>query len=287
MGLMYRLEVLKTYSEGFLSKIVINKSYEKLEKLSSVDVVVVGLDLSGLVAGWILSSTYKILLLPAYSNNQLLPPFYPMMYGIVQEGEALEIVRELGATVYEAKIPGETGFEIVDGIYLVDPVELYVKLLNALIERNVYIIIGYKVDDLITEGNGVNAIVTGLVIVPNASPDSPYVKLPMYIDSKVVVDNTGRDAQLVRILAKRQPQLKIGVEGSATTEAWRIEEELLDIIEKYALVRPGLFVTGYSLIETYNLPKADLILGTHMCIGKKIAHIIKNYIEKTGEKQFS
>lgn len=285
MGLMYRLEILKTYSEGFLSKIVINKTYEKLERLVSVDIAIVGLDLSGLVASWILSNSYKVLILPSHSNNgfPLIPVMYPLMYGIVEEGDALEIVRELGATVYEAKTPGETGLEIVEGVYLVDPVELYVKLLYALIERNVYLIPGYEVDDLITRGSGVNATVTGLVIVPSFNHDSAYFKLPVYVDSKVVVDNTGRDAQLVKILAKRHPQLKVEVEGSATTEAWRIEEELSDIVEKYSMVRPGLFITGYSLIETHNLPKADLILGTHMCMGKKIAHIIKNYLEKPEE----
>lgn len=284
MGLMYRLEVLRTYSEGLLSKITIRKTLEKLEKLVSADIVVVGMDLSGLVASWVLSSTYKIVILPQPIDKESIPLYssYPSLYGVI-EGEALELVRELGVSIYEARISEEEASETFECIYLVDPIEIYIKLLYALIERNAQILPGYVVNDLVTRGNGVDNRVTGVVLVPNSSSDSTHVKLPLYIDSQAVVDNTGRNALLVRMLAKRQPQLKLEVEGSSTTQAWKLEAELSDIVERYAMVRPGLFLSGYSLIETFNLPKADLVLGTQVCIGKKLAHIIKSYVDKLKE----
>ncbi|MET1102356.1 MAG: ribose 1,5-bisphosphate isomerase, partial [Pyrodictiaceae archaeon] len=100
---------------------------------------------------------------------------------------------------------------------------------------------------------------------------------PLFLEAKAVVDATGHDAYLVRLLAKRFPHLGLSVPGMASLSAWKGEEM---VVEKTGKILPGLYVAGMSVAETYNTPRMGPLASGMMVSGKKVAEIIARDLEE-------
>ncbi|ABN69165.1 thiazole biosynthesis enzyme [Staphylothermus marinus F1] len=263
-------EKLYELSEGDLAKTLIDALHKKLSEIVRVDVVIVGAGPSGLTAAWKLGEKgYKVVVLERMlgvgggmrGGSMLLP------IGLLEDGEAAEIAREAGARINKVR----------DGLFVIDPSELAVKLASNAIENGAIIWPGVVVEDLITRGRGEDLVVRGVLINWTPIFEAGWHVDPFYVEAKAVVDATGHDGSLLRILAKRHPELKINVPGMSSQNVWIGEEE---VVEKTGMVVKGLFVTGMSVAELYNTHRMGPIFGGMLVSGRKVADLIDDYLKK-------
>ncbi len=269
---MFFPETLRKYSEGDLAKIIIEKSMDRLAKNMKVDIIIVGAGPSGLTAAWFLASNkYRVLVVErglgvggGIRGGSILLPV-----ALIQEGEALEIIRSAGVNYYSGG---------ADGIYVVDPIETMLKIAVKAIDAGASIWPGVFVEDLITRGRSEELRVTGVLV--NWSPviESGWHVDPLYIEARAVVDATGHDGYLVKLLVKRHPELKLEVPGMSSGNVWEGERE---VVERTGMVIPGLYVAGMSVAELYNVNRMGPILGGMLVSGRKVAIQISEDLGKS------
>lgn len=260
---------LMKLGEGELAKAIIDALHEKLLKMVSVDVVIVGAGPSGLTAAWKLGEKgYKVVVLERMlgigggmrGGSMLLP------VGLLEGGEAANIAQEAGANVTRIR----------ENLYAVDPSELAVKLASKAIDHGAIIWPGVMVEDLITRSKGEELEVRGVLINWTTVFEAGWHVDPFYIEARAVVDATGHDASILRILAKRHPELGLKVPGMASQNVWVGEEE---VVEKTGMVVKGLFVAGMSVAELYNTHRMGPIFGGMLVSGRKVAELIDEYLK--------
>ena len=91
---------------------------------------------------------------------------------------------------------------------------------------------------------------------------------PIFLESKAVVDATGHDADVLRVLEKKHRKLGIKVPGGRSGYA-RIAEK--EVVEKTGKVIPGLYVTGMAVASLYGLPRMGPIFSSMLLSGRKVA----------------
>jgi thiazole biosynthesis enzyme len=257
-------EELRTVSEGLLARKIIDAFHEKISRITSVDVVIVGAGPAGLSASLFLAKNgFQVVVLErgigvggGMRGGSILLPV-----GLVEEGEAASIVRELGVRLKPAG----------DHLYVVDPTELAVKLAAKAIDAGATIWPGVIVEDLITRGRGASLEVRGVLVNWTTIYESGWHVDPFYIESRAVVDATGHEASIIRILAKRHPELELRIPGMSTQNTWVGEEE---VVEKTGRVVNGLYVAGMSVAELYNTHRMGPVFGGMLVSGKRVAEII-------------
>jgi len=257
-------EELEGKGEGFLASLIYDAAFRRMRSFSRVDVAVVGAGPAGLTASWILAEKgFSVVVLERTlgvgggirGGSMLLPA------ALLEEGEAADIARRLGVRLREAS----------ENLYSVDPVELTLKLAVKAVDSGAAIWPGIHVEDLVTEGRGSSLRVKGILI--NLTPiiiSGMHVD-PIYMEAKAVIDATGHDAYVARILAKRHPELGLKVPGMASQNAWLGERE---VVEKTGMIVPGLYAAGMSVAEIHNTHRMGPLIGGMLVSGKKAAEII-------------
>jgi len=253
--------IVYSFSEGDLSKLILEKSMEKLLKIVKTDVVIVGAGPAGLTAAWFLAlNNLKVVVLERNlgvgggirGGSMLLPVV------LVEEGEATEILREAGVRLYSG----------LSGIYVADPTEAMLKLAVKAIDAGALIWPGIYVEDVITRGRGEDLRVRGVLVNWTPVIEAGWHVDPFYIESKAVVDATGHQGDVIRLLVKRHPELKLEVPGMSSGNIWVGERE---VVEKTEMVVPGLYVAGMSVAELYNINRMGPILGGMLMSGRRVA----------------
>ena len=90
---------------------------------------------------------------------------------------------------------------------------------------------------------------------------------PVAIESTIVIDATGHDAQVVKKLEER------GLIKTKGFGAMWVERSEDLIIEHTGEVHPGLIVTGMAVSTTYGLPRMGLTFGGMLLSGERAAEI--------------
>jgi len=260
------------YSEGDLAKLFIESLSQKMSSYAKTDVIIVGAGPAGLSAAWHLSKNgFKVLVLEkmlgvggGIRGGAMLLPLV-----IVEDGEAAEMLREASVKLNE----------LGKGLFHADPTETMVKIAAKAVESGASIWPGIIVEDLIIRRIETgNVMVKGVVI--NFAPivEARWHVDPLFLESRAVVDATGHETDVVKILAKRCPFLGLQVPGMSSLDVWRGEEE---VVKHTGKIVDGLYVAGMSVSEVYNLHRMGPVLGGMLLSGKKVADIVMRELSRS------
>ncbi len=261
----------EAYSEADIARVIVEAALEKLKSITKVDVVVVGAGPAGLVCSWLLAeSGLKVVVLEHYlgtgggmrGGSMLLP------VAVVEEGPAIELLRKAGVRLRE----------YVKGLYIADPTELAAKLTAKAVDAGAVFLPGYHVEDLIVSEKDGELRVRGVVINLSPAIEAGWHIDPFYVESRAVVDATGHDAYLARILSERYPG-RFKVPGMASLDLWRGERE---VVEYAGELVPGLYLAGMSVAVVHNKHRMGPVFAGMFVSAIKVANLIR---EKLGGKK--
>ncbi len=247
-------------SEKDVTRAIVSEFTKQFSEYVESDVIVVGGGPSGLMAGRELASK-GIKVLVVERNNYLGGGFWIggyLMNKITVRHPAERILDELGIPYKEAS----KGLLIADGPHACS------KLIAAACDAGVKFANMTKFDDLVLREDG---RVAGAVI--NWTPISALPREitcvdPVAIESKILLDATGHEAEVVRKLEERG-MIKIKGFGAMWVER---SEDL--IMEHTGEVYPGLIVSGMAVSTVYGLPRMGPTFGGMLLSGEKAAEII-------------
>jgi thiamine thiazole synthase len=228
------------------------------------DVLIAGAGPSGLMCGKLLAENgVKVMIVER--NNYLGGGFWIggyLMNKVVIREPANEILDEL-------KVPQK---RVAPGLYVADGPHACSKLIAAACDAGVKFQNMTVVDDLVLrEENRVAGLVINWTPIHSLPREITCVD-PVAIESKLVIDATGHDAALVKLLADRG---LAKVPGCGPMWVERSEDE---VIEHTGIVHPGLIVIGMSVASVYALPRMGPSFGAMLLSGVRGAEIALEHL---------
>ena len=223
------------------------------------DCIIVGAGPSGLMAGRNLARAGKKVLITE-RNNYLGGGFWIggyLMNKVTVRHPAERILDELG-------VPHK---EVSEGLFVADGPHACSKLIASACDSGVKFANMTIFEDLVLKEDG---RVCGAVInwTPIAAlPREITCVDPVALESTLVMDSTGHDAQVVKKLEER------GLIKTKGFGAMWVEKSEDLIIEHTGEVYPGLIVTGMAVSTTYGLPRMGPTFGGMLLSGEVGAEI--------------
>jgi len=259
--------------EAKITKAVVKEFYEDLVSHLAIDVAVVGAGPAGMTAArYLAKDGFNVVVFERnlhvgggmWGGGILFPKI------VVQE-EAKGILEEVGVRVRP--------FE--GGLYVADAVEAVVKTTAATVDAGARIWVGFSVEDVVIRREGEDYAVRGVVINWRAVELAKLHVDPISIRSKVVIDATGHDAQVVRTLTKKLPEVKLptrtlDVVGEKPMWAEVGEREILENTRE---VVPGLIVAGMAANAVFGSPRMGPIFGGMLLSGRRAAEVARRAIQ--------
>ncbi len=242
---------------------IIDRALYRFREGLEADVIIAGAGPSGMVAARQLArKNLRVVIFERnlYTGGGLWGGGMFLPCAIVEK-EASSILTECGVRLKEAE----------EEFLSFDPVEAACKLTASAIDAGARIFVGIAVEDLIVKDGRVQGVVVNWTAIERAGMHVD----PLGIPAKVVVDATGHDANLVRILKhKLRKDWDIG-EGPMWAEAAE-----RDIINRTGEFFPGLFVTGMAVASAYRLPRMGPIFGGMLLSGVRVADQIASHLSR-------
>ena len=163
--------------------------------------------------------------------------------------------------------------EVSNGLLVADGPHACSKLIASACDSGVKFANMTAFDDLVLKENG---RVCGAVI--NWTPISALPREitcvdPVAIESAIVVDATGHDAQVVKKLEER------GLIKTKGFGAMWVERSEDLILEHTGEVHPGLIVTGMAVSTVYGLPRMGPTFGAMLLSGEVAAKIVSEKLK--------
>lgn len=255
--------------EAIISRAIIETYLNDLLNLLEVDVIIGGAGPSGLCAGYYLSKNdLKTLIFEsALKVGGGMPGGGIMFNKIVVQEDSLPILDEFGVRYKEYK----------KNYYVADSLETTACLTDKALKTGAKILNLMTIEDVIIKENEVDGVVVNWTSV-NIS------KLhidPVAFKSKAVVDATGHQCEIVRIVENKS-RLKL------TTPLGKIEGEKsmwAELAEKFTVeytreVFPKLFVCGMAVNAVFGGPRMGPVFGGMLLSGKKVSDLIVKRLEK-------
>ncbi len=253
--------------EVVISKAIVESFMEDFISSFNVDVAIAGAGPSGLVCAYYLAKrNFKV----AVFERQLrvgggMPGGGMMFNRIVIQEEAKPILDEVGVTLKKYK----------DDLYIADSLETISTLCSKAIKAGVKIFNLINVEDVMIRENKI----TGLVLNWSAVSWSKLHVDPLAIKAKVVVDATGHDTEICKIVERKiGPELRTKSGRVLGEKSMWAEMGEKDIIENTREVYPGLFVCGMAANAVFGSPRMGAIFGGMLVSGKKAQEMIEDVI---------
>jgi len=243
-----------------ITKAIVEKYFDAFLECLDVDVVVVGAGPSGLTSAYYLSKGgFKVCLIEKrLSLGGGIWGGGMFFNKIVVQKPALEILDELGVE-----------YEDYDGThYVLDAVELAGCLIRG-ISKGTRVLNAVCVEDVVLK----DGRVCGLVVNWCSADMSGLHVDPLVLKAQAVVDATGHDAVVCRIVSRKTGAFEVKGEGCMFAEMGE-----RGVVEKTGEVFPGLYVTGMAVASVYGLPRMGPMFGGMLMSGKKVAEIVADAI---------
>jgi thiamine thiazole synthase len=252
-----------TVDDIIISK-AITKSYtDELLDYLDVDVAIAGAGPSGLTAGYYLAR--KGIKTVIYERKLSIGGGMwggGMMFNrIVVQDEARPILDEMGVSTVE--------FE--PGYYVADSVETVSALCYQCVRAGTRIFNLISVEDVMIREDD---RVAGLVLNWSAVTMANLHVDPLTIRARLVIDATGHDAEVCRIVTR-----KIGARLNTSTGEVIGEKPMWaeygerDLVAKVEEVYPGLVASGMAVNAVYGYPRMGPIFGGMLISGKQVAEL--------------
>ena len=253
------MEKFSPVGEKEVTRAIVAEFARQFQEYIESDCIIVGGGPSGLIAGRLLAKAGKKVCI-IERNNYLGGGFWGggyLMNTLTVRHPAERVLDELG-------IPNK---EFSAGLFVADAPHACAKLIAAACDSGVKVFNMTMLEDLVLREDGrvCGAVINWSSI--SALPREVAALDPVALESKIVIDGTGHDAQAVKKLEKRG-LIKTKGEGAMWIEK---SEDL--IVEYTGEVHPGLIVTGMSVATTYGLPRMGPTFGSMFLSGEVAAKI--------------
>ena len=261
--------IFSPVSEKDVTRAIVREFASQFDEYIESDVVIVGAGPSGLVCGKVLAQTgLKVLIVE--KNNYLGGGFWIggyLMNKVTIREPADRILDELG-------VPHKI---VSDGLHVTDGPHVCSKLIAAACDAGVKFANMTTVDDVVVrEEKRVSGVVINWTPV-NALPRSITCVDPVAIETKVVIDATGHDAVVARLLEKQ------GLIELAGTGAMWVESSEDAVVKHTGQVHPGLVVIGMAVSAVFGLPRMGPTFGGMLLSGERGAECVLSMLSSAAE----
>ena len=254
--------------EVLISRAILKSYMEELSDYLEVDAAVVGAGPAGMTAAYFIAKAARKV---AVIERKLcvgggMPGGGMMFNKIVVEEEGREILEEFGVRLRK-----------FEDLYVADAIEAASALCLGAVRAGAKIFNLLSVEDVVM---GEGGEVRGLVINWSAASLSGLHVDPLAMKSKVVVDATGHESEICRIITRKMgPKLRTPSGEVRGEGPMRAEEGERAVVEYTQEIYPGLIVAGMAASAAFGLPRMGPIFGGMLLSGKKAAEIALRRLE--------
>ena len=244
--------------EKEITRAIVSEFLKALGEFAESDVVVAGAGPAGLTAAKGLAEKgLKVIVVER--SNYLGGGFW--MGGYLFNKAAIrapahKMLQELGVPLKEDS----------PGLYVADGPHACSKLIAAACDAGAKFLSMTSIEDVILREKRVGGVVVNWTPV-SALPQGLACVDPVGLESKLVIDATGHDAVVVRLLERRGLIKARGYGGM-----W-VERSEDSVVEHTGEVYPGLIVAGMAVATTYGLPRMGPVFGSMLMSGAKAAEV--------------
>ncbi len=251
-----------TLDEVTVTRKILDRFHREFSECLDVDVVVVGGGPSALVAARHLAEGG----LKTVIFERKLSPGGGMWGGgmnfpvIVVQDEGRQELLDAGVAVSDEG----------DGYHTADSVEAASKLIAAAVSAGARMFNAMSVEDVVIRDGRVDGVVINWSAVDVAGLHVD----PVMVRSKYVIDGTGHDCEVVRVVERKV--------GELNTPSGKVEGERslwCDVAERMTVentveVYPRLYVTGMACNAVMGAPRMGPIFGGMLLSGRKVAELV-------------